>query len=230
MSAAPDIAPSPRRSWRQQVGIPLNVLLFLLLMVMAWGSVRGFFAHPARAIMAALLVASIPIMTLSTSGRSRGVAHASDDRRFFPLLVAHSLLTAWVMPYMDARSMFVLPGGDLLRWLGLALFALGIALRAAAMLTLGGRFASVVAVQESHRLHTRGVYAWVRHPSYLGIYLMDLGYAALFRSIVALLALPVVVWMFERRMALEERFMVEQFGDEYRAYMARVPRVLPGVR
>jgi hypothetical protein len=30
------------------LGIPLNVLLFLLLMVMGWGSWSGFFAHPVR--------------------------------------------------------------------------------------------------------------------------------------------------------------------------------------
>ena len=38
----------PKISWRQLIGIPLNVALFLLLMVMAWGSWSGFFAHPAR--------------------------------------------------------------------------------------------------------------------------------------------------------------------------------------
>jgi protein-S-isoprenylcysteine O-methyltransferase Ste14 len=32
-----------------------------------------------------------------------------------------------------------------------------------------------------------------------------------------------------RRMNTEERFMVEQFGDEYRAYMARTARLVPGV-
>ena len=37
-------------SWRQAIGIPLNVLLFLLLMVMGWGSWAGFFAHPVRVV------------------------------------------------------------------------------------------------------------------------------------------------------------------------------------
>jgi hypothetical protein len=34
--------------WRQLVGIPLNVLFFLLLMVLAWGSWPGFVASPVR--------------------------------------------------------------------------------------------------------------------------------------------------------------------------------------
>ena len=51
---SPEAPPaSAPRSWswpglRQALGIPLNVALFLLLMVMGWGSAAGFFAHPVR--------------------------------------------------------------------------------------------------------------------------------------------------------------------------------------
>ena len=76
---------------------------------------------------------------------------------------------------------------------------------------------------------TSGFYARVRHPSYLGILLMDLGFAGVFRSAVALALMPLVFWMFRRRMDVEEAFMVEQFGAEYRAYMGRTRRILPGV-
>ncbi len=215
--------------WRQLVGIPLNVLLFLLLMVLSWGSWRGFFASPVRTAVVALHLAMIPVMTFSTSGRSRGVRHAPDWRPFFPLLVFHSLFTAMVMPYMDARGLLVLPGGDTTRWAGLALLAAGVALRLGPMLALGRRFASVVSLQDGHTLATGGFYALVRHPSYLGILLMDVGFAGVFRSVVALPLLPVVFWMFKRRMDVEEAFLIEQFGDEYRAYRARTARLVPGV-
>lgn len=204
------------------------MLLFLLLMVMGWGSWGGFFAHPVRVGVVALHLAMIPVMTLSTSGRSRGLRSAPDWRPFFPLLVGHSLFTAFAMPYMDARDLWVLPGGEATRWAGFALLTLGVALRLGPMLALGRRFVSVVALQEGHTLHTTGFYAAVRHPSYLGILLMDLGFAGVFRSVVALALMPVVFWMFKRRMDVEEAFMVEQFGDGYRAYMGRTARLLPG--
>lgn len=221
--------PTPRPSWKQIVGIPLNVLLFLLLMVMAWGSWKGFFAHPVRLGVVVLHLGMIPVMALFTSGRDRGVAHAPDWRPFFPLLVAHSLFTAWVMPYMDARDLWVLPGGDVLRWAGLAVLAAGVVLRLGPMIELGRRFASVVALQPEHRLHTRGFYARLRHPSYVGILLMDVGFVGVFRSTLALLLLPVVFWMFKRRMDVEEAFLLEQFGDDYGAYRARTSRLVPGV-
>jgi protein-S-isoprenylcysteine O-methyltransferase Ste14 len=220
MSAAPSI--------RQLLGIPLNVALFLLLMVMGWGSWNGFFAHPVRVGVVVLHLIMIPIMTWSTSGRSRGLKSTADWRPFFPLLVFHSLFTAFLMPYMDARDLWVLPGGDATRWVGFVVLALGVSLRLGPMLELGRRFVSVVAIQEGHTLHTSGFYAMVRHPSYLGILLMDLGFAGVFRSVVALALMPVVFWMFKRRMDVEEAFMVEQFGAGYRDYMARTRRIVPG--
>jgi protein-S-isoprenylcysteine O-methyltransferase Ste14 len=168
-------------------------------------------------------------MTWSTSGRSKGLKHTPDWKPFFPLLVCHSLFTAWVMPYMDARDLWVMPGGDVTRWIGFTLLTAGVALRLGPMLELGRRFVSVVAIQPGHTLHTRGFYTRVRHPSYLGILLMDLGFAGVFRSTVALALMPVVFWMFRRRMDVEEAFMVEQFGAEYREYMARTHRILPGL-
>jgi protein-S-isoprenylcysteine O-methyltransferase Ste14 len=216
-------------SWRQAIGIPLNVLLFLLLMVMGWGSWAGFFAHPVRIGVVILHLIMIPVMTFSTSGRSKGLDHAPDWRPFFPLLMFHSLFTAFVMPYMDARDLWVLPGGDALRWTGFVVLSIGVALRLGPMLELGRRFVSVVALQPGHTLHTSGFYTWVRHPSYLGILLMDLGFAGVFRSAVALALMPVVIWMFKRRMDVEEAFMVRQFAGEYRGYMEHTRRILPGV-
>ena len=218
-----------RISLAQAIGIPLNVLFFLLLMVMAWGSWDGFFAHPVRVGVVALHLVMIPVMTLSTSGRSKGLKHSPDWKPFFPLLMFHSLFTAWVMPYMDARDLWVLPGGDVTRWAGLVVLTAGVALRLGPMLELGRRFVSVVALQQGHSLHTRGFYELVRHPSYLGILLMDLGFAGVFRSAIALALMPVVFWMFRRRMDVEEAFMVDQFGAEYREYMDRTRRILPGV-
>ncbi len=215
--------------WRQLVGIPLNVLLFLLLMVLAWGSWSGFVSSPVRVGVIVVHLLMLPVMTLATSGRSRGVEHAPDWKPFFPLLVFHSLFTACAMPWLDAHDRWVLPGGDVLRWAGLAVLTAGVALRLGPMLALGRRFASVVALQPDHTLATTGWYGRVRHPSYLGILLMDVGFAGVFRSVPAVALLPLVFWMFKRRMDVEEAFMVEQFGDEYRAYSARTARLVPGV-
>jgi protein-S-isoprenylcysteine O-methyltransferase Ste14 len=218
-----------RLGWRQLIGIPLNVLLFLTLMVLGWGSPAGFFAHPVRVGVVILHLIMIPVMTLATSGRSRGLRSVPDWRPFFPMLVGHSLFTAYVMPYMDARDLWVLPGGDALRWTGVAVLTLGVSLRLGPMLELGRRFVSVVALRDGHTLHTAGFYRLVRHPSYLGILLMDLGFAGVFRSAIALALMPLVFWMFKRRMDVEEAFLTQEFGASYREYMSRSSRLLPTI-
>ena len=220
---------SMTRSWKQIVGIPLNVVLFLLLMVMGWGSWGGFFAHPVRVGVVVVHLLMMPVMTLCTSGRSRGVKSVPDWKPFFPLLMLHSLFTAWVMPFMDARDLWVMPGGDALRWTGLLFLVCGATLRVWPMLELGDRFAAVVALQERHELKTTGLYRTVRHPSYVGILLMDLGFALVFRSALGLLLMPVPIWMFQRRMDVEEAFLIREFGEKYREYMKRTSRLLPGV-
>lgn len=220
---------TPRTPLKQLIGIPLNVMLFCLLMVLSWGDTRDFFSHPARLGVIVLLLLAMPVMTVCTGGRSKGVRSQADHRAFFPLLMFHSLFTAIAMPKMDRADLWTIPGGDFVRWFGLVVFAAGVVLRIVPMLKLGKRFASVVAVQEGHALETGGIYGLVRHPSYLGIFLMDVGFAGVYRSWLAVALLPMVFWMFARRMAVEEKFMIEQFGESYRTYMARVPKLIPGV-
>ena len=58
----------------------------------------------------------------------------------FALYILLTAFTAWVMPYMDARDIWVLPGGDGLRWAGLVVLTLGVTLRLGPMLELGRRF------------------------------------------------------------------------------------------
>ena len=42
-------------------------------------------------------------------------------------------------------------------------------------------------------------------------------------------SLTALLWLLVRRMGVEERYMLEQFGDSYRSHMARTQRLIPGV-
>ena len=76
-------------------------------------------------------------------------------------------------------------------------------------------------------LLTDGIYARVRHPRYVEIALGTMAYA-LFSNwlgalIVAGLSLPVIHLI----VLLEERELLERFGEAYEEYRARVPRYVP---
>jgi protein-S-isoprenylcysteine O-methyltransferase Ste14 len=65
---------------------------------------------------------------------------------------------------------------------------------------------------------------------YTAFWLMGLGQAFLLPNWIAGLAgLVGISVLFFLRVGKEERMMVETFGEEYRAYMARTKRIIPRV-
>ena len=78
------------------------------------------------------------------------------------------------------------------------------------------------------RLATGGVYSIVRHPQYTGIFLALFGEGIVHWPTVFSVALfPVIVLSYVLLAKKEERQMLAQYGDEYRAYRDRVPMFLP---
>jgi len=79
-------------------------------------------------------------------------------------------------------------------------------------------------------LITDGIYARIRHPRYVQMTLAILGYA-LIANYPAVYA-AFIVWLagIYAVALLEERELLDRFGDEYRAYCRRVPRFIPGIR
>ena len=74
---------------------------------------------------------------------------------------------------------------------------------------------------------THGVYRFTRNPMYLGMALMLAGVAAWAASLLgALITIGFCVYLTELQIKPEERFLLQQFGEEFRLYMARVRRWL----
>jgi protein-S-isoprenylcysteine O-methyltransferase Ste14 len=87
----------------------------------------------------------------------------------------------------------------------------------------------LVAIQPGHTLVTGGVYAVIRHPSYLGLLVNSLGWSLAFRSGVGVLLTALTVLPVLARIHAEERLLRAQFGAAYDAYRARTSRLIPGL-
>lgn len=84
---------------------------------------------------------------------------------------------------------------------------------------------AIIPHKPASRLVTTGIYRWTRNPMYLGIAVLYCGLAILFESFLALLLLPIVLMIFQAQViAREEAYLDRTFGEEYRAYKARVRR------
>jgi protein-S-isoprenylcysteine O-methyltransferase len=107
--------------------------------------------------------------------------------------------------------------------------ALGLILRTWAVVSLGRWFTWNVTVQPRQTLVTDGPYRLVRHPSYMGAWLMFVGSCVLLRSYVAAFAASVLLLLaFLRRIRHEELLMLATF-PEYEAYKETTGSLVPRI-
>jgi protein-S-isoprenylcysteine O-methyltransferase Ste14 len=205
-----------------------GVVAFLGLAILGWGGFDAFFANPARVALVVVTAAMVVAGLLSSANLSTGEREDRSNRWIFGALGLVGLLAAWLPAYTDRKEFWVLDG-DAVRWLGVALYAGGGALRLWPVFILGRRFSGLVAIQPGHTLVTDGLYNRIRNPSYLGLLILSLGWALAFRSGVGVLLAALNIPPLIARMNSEERLLRSQFGEEYEAYRARTWRLLPGL-
>jgi protein-S-isoprenylcysteine O-methyltransferase Ste14 len=113
---------------------------------------------------------------------------------------------------------------------GAALSLMGMGLIVWGRLTLGRMYN--VSSAFGNRLYadqdlvTRGPFALVRHPMYVGALIAGVGGVLLYRTWAAVLALAheAVFWV---RAGKEDQALAEEFGDIWRAYARHVPAGVP---
>jgi len=82
--------------------------------------------------------------------------------------------------------------------------------------------------QVAEVLNSTGIYAIVRHPLYLGNYLIWIGIATFVFNLLFILLISLIFWIYyERIMFAEERFLEKRFGEEYLNWSNRIPAFIP---
>jgi protein-S-isoprenylcysteine O-methyltransferase Ste14 len=124
---------------------------------------------------------------------------------------------------------FLLSGPRLItspwRFLGVPAVVLGAWLAVAADALFKRVGTEIKPFRPSRLVVDEGLYRFSRHPMYLGFLALLAGVAVLAGTLAPVIVFCVMVWLFSAHFVIpEERHMEEQFGDEYRAYKARVRR------
>jgi protein-S-isoprenylcysteine O-methyltransferase Ste14 len=144
-----------------------------------------------------------------------------------PLALAGWLL--WLPARLPWLGLRLLPRGPAVFWTGAALTLAGLLFSVWARVYLGRNWSGTVTLKEDHELITGGPYGWVRHPIYTGLLLAVVGTAAVrgnLRGVAAIVLSAAALW---RKLGLEESWMREQFGEQYRDYSRRVAALIPFV-
>jgi len=113
---------------------------------------------------------------------------------------------------------------------GLLLIIAGLAIRWIAIFQLKKAFTVDVAIGQEQKLKTDGVYKLVRHPSYLGLLLIMVGFSISMNSYLSMLIMIVpMFFVVQYRIFVEEKALIEAFGEKFISYREKTKKIIPWV-
>jgi protein-S-isoprenylcysteine O-methyltransferase Ste14 len=133
-----------------------------------------------------------------------------------------------LMMYLGNRQAIIFDLRDEMIFLGVSIVGeiIRIATVGFAPRNTSGRNTS--AGQVADELNTTGIYSIVRHPLYVGNFLMWLGPVLFLRSIWFAIVFGLIYWLYyERIMFAEEQFLRRKFGESYDKWSEKVKAFLP---
>jgi protein-S-isoprenylcysteine O-methyltransferase Ste14 len=148
----------------------------------------------------------------------------------FPLTIF--LLTSWLgdaYPVLDPFShklghlWVVVLGGSDVAWA--LVMALSLALMVLGYLLLSKGWRQIHGVHG--QMASDGVYAYVRHPQYTGLFLLIAGFLVQWPTLITVLMAPILLVAYVRLAGDEEQAMLACFGRDYAEYAQRTPRFFP---
>lgn len=144
-----------------------------------------------------------------------------------PVLILGALLLACVLELLWPLGPGLAGGTYRPILIGLVIALLGATLVARAHNQFTGVGNAVSPRKPTATLVVKGVFAWTRNPIYIGLATVYFGLVLALTTVWGLFLLPVVIAIFQRAIIpAEERYLDSRFGEDYRAYAAKVPRWL----
>jgi protein-S-isoprenylcysteine O-methyltransferase Ste14 len=160
--------------------------------------------------------------------RSKSKVTTSSDKSSLWLL--YGLIT---VGYALSFSIGVTKIGRIYHWntffaIGMALVVIGLMIRIHSILTLKLYFTYSVAKVENHKIIETGLYKFIRHPGYLGQLIIFIGISTSISNWLSILVMMIPITLgYLYRIKVEERFMLEQLGEDYLNYQEQTNRLIP---
>lgn len=111
--------------------------------------------------------------------------------------------------------------------IGISLFVIGLVIYVFSRFTLRKYFSEKLLIKPGHKLITKGIYNFIRHPIYLGEILLYISVPIIFSSIYGLIIAIVIIYLILYRIKFEEKLLISRFGQEYLDYSQRTKKLIP---
>jgi len=158
-----------------------------------------------------------------------GVADAKDkDKSTLNMLWIVIILSIVMANIVRYNSRFPISDSIIIYYVGAFLVTLGIVLRFLIIRNLGRYFTVDVSIRENHQIKKDGFYKLVRHPSYAASLLTFLGFGLYLNNWLSLIVafLP-AFFAFSYRILIEEKALIQQFGQAYLDYIKSTYKLIP---
>jgi len=165
---------------------------------------------------------------LNLRQRRKNNVTASNDKNSLRLL--YGLIT---VGYFLSFAIGATKLGRIFYWntffaIGMSLVAIGLMIRIHSILTLKQFFTYSVAKVENHEIIETGLYKFIRHPGYLGQIFIFIGISISISNWLSIFIMMLAITLaYLYRIKMEERFMLEQIGENYLKYQNRTKRLIP---
>jgi len=192
------------------------------------------FEGPARLLWLALLwfaleflIRAIARYNVSSNIKEQTFQH-EDQGSWWIIALASSVMAVIILLALHFKWQTDLP--EYLVPIGFILMGLGIALRAWAVICLKEFFTMHVKISSNHRLIKNGPYKFVRHPSYLGVFITTVGFGLASGYFFVLIAFLVILGgSLGYRIYVEEKALSEKFDKEWQRYSENTWAIFPGI-
>ncbi len=186
-------------------------------------------ASHAPIFWASFLLWMVLELIASRTKRSGDRSHAR-DRGSYGLIVALLFIGLTLDFILSARlpQAAIAWRRELVFFSGIGLMLAGIVFRWWAIAALGKSFTFDVAVQSGQNVVDTGPYRYIRHPSYTGALMTQIGIGLALGNWVGMLALLACMAVaYSYRISVEEKALIAALGEPYKQYMQRTRRIIP---
>lgn len=118
-------------------------------------------------------------------------------------------------------------------WAGLVITIIGLYIRFLAENTAAASFTHHIAYTrvQQHKLITHGIYRYIRHPGYFGMFVFSVGTQIFLKNPISAVVFTAVLWkFFSDRIQDEEEALVAMFGLDYVKYRERTGTWIPFIK
>jgi protein-S-isoprenylcysteine O-methyltransferase Ste14 len=163
--------------------------------------------------------------------RSKVKKEASGQRSMQRVLHVMFVVIAYVITFFQFKNTFlenkIIPNYEYVEYTGFAILVLALLFAIWARIELGRNWSGAIQKVEGQRLVCSGPYKYIRNPIYTGVVFGFLGTFITFGKLASLIGLFMILLVYIIKISREQKFLIMEFGEEYKKYIKESWALIP---